>query len=278
KRDSIIAKVIITEIADRLEFLEEVGLNYLTLSRSSKSLSGGESQRIRLASQIGSKLVGIMYVLDEPSIGLHQHDNNKLINSLKKLRDLGNTLIVVEHDKQMILEADHLIDIGPGAGVNGGHILASDKPSKLIGKKIEGSHTVNYLNNTDYLTKINSRRNGSDLSLKLLGAKGNNLRNVDLTLPLGKFIAITGMSGSGKSSLINDTLVPKLKRHFYNSTEKSLEFDKIEGIENIDKVIEIDQTPIGKTPRSNPATYTGIFTLVRDFFTQLPEAKIRGYS
>lgn len=278
KRDSIIAKVVITEIVDRLEFLEEVGLNYLTLSRSSKSLSGGESQRIRLASQIGSKLVGIMYVLDEPSIGLHQHDNNKLINSLKKLRDLGNTLIVVEHDKQMILEADHLIDIGPGAGVNGGYILASDKPRKLIGKKIEGSHTVNYLNNTDYLTKVNTRRDGSGLSLKLLGAKGNNLRNVDLVLPLGKFIAITGMSGSGKSSLINDTLVPKLKRYFYNSTEKSLEFDKLEGIDNIDKVIEIDQTPIGKTPRSNPATYTGIFTLVRDFFTQLPEAKIRGYS
>lgn len=278
KRDSIVAKVIITEIADRLEFLEEVGLNYLTLSRSAKSLSGGESQRIRLASQIGSKLVGIMYVLDEPSIGLHQHDNNKLINSLKKLRDLGNTLIVVEHDKQMILEADHLIDIGPGAGVNGGHILASDKPSKLIGKNIEGSHTVNYLNNTDYLTEIKSRRSGSDKFLKLIGAKGNNLRNVDLLIPLGKFIAITGMSGSGKSSLINDTLVPILKRHFYNSTEKALEFDKIEGIENIDKVIEIDQTPIGKTPRSNPATYTGIFTLVRDFFTQLPEAKIRGYS
>ena len=278
KRDSIIAKVIITEIADRLEFLEEVGLSYITLSRSSKSLSGGESQRIRLASQIGSKLVGIMYVLDEPSIGLHQHDNNKLINSLKKLRDLGNTLIVVEHDKQMILEADHLIDIGPGAGVNGGHILVSDKPNNLIGKDIKDSHTVRYLNNTDYLTEIKSRRDGSGLFMKLLGAKGNNLQNVDLVLPLGKFIAITGMSGSGKSSLINDTLVPILKRYFYNSTEKSLEFDKIEGIENIDKVIEIDQTPIGKTPRSNPATYTGIFTLVRDFFTQLPEAKIRGYS
>lgn len=278
KRDSIVAKVVISEIADRLEFLEEVGLSYLTLSRSAKSLSGGESQRIRLASQIGSKLVGIMYVLDEPSIGLHQHDNNKLINSLKKLRDLGNTLIVVEHDKQMILESDHLIDIGPGAGINGGNILASDEPNKLIGKSIKGSHTVNYLNNTDYLKKVVTRREGYGKYLKLLGAIGNNLRNVDLEIPLGKFITITGMSGSGKSSLINDTLVPILKRHFYNSTQKSLDYSKVEGIDNIDKVIEIDQTPIGKTPRSNPATYTGIFTLVRDFFTQLPEAKIRGYN
>lgn len=278
KREKTIAKIIINEITDRLEFLIDVGLSYLTLSRSSKSLSGGESQRIRLASQIGSKLVGIMYVLDEPSIGLHQHDNMKLINSLKKLRDLGNSLIVVEHDKQMIMESDHLIDIGPGAGINGGNVLVSDSPNNLLNTNIKDSHTVNYLNNTDYLKKIKHRRDGNGKYLKLLGAKGNNLQNIDLNLPLGKFIAITGMSGSGKSSLINDTLVPILKRFFYNSTEKSLEFDKIEGIENIDKVIEIDQTPIGKTPRSNPATYTGIFTLIRDFFTQLPEAKIRGYN
>lgn len=276
KRDKAIAKVVLTEIADRLEFLEEVGLNYLTLSRSSKSLSGGESQRIRLASQIGSKLVGIMYVLDEPSIGLHQHDNMKLINSLKKLRDLGNSLIVVEHDKQMILESDYLIDIGPGAGINGGEILISDEPKNLSKFKNSKSHTIKYLND-NHFHKIEKRREGNGKSLSLLGATGNNLQNVNLSLPLGKFIVVTGMSGSGKSSLINDTLVPALKRLISKSKEKSLDFVKLEGIENIDKVIEIDQTPIGKTPRSNPATYTGIFTLIRDFYSQLPEAKIRGY-
>lgn len=278
KRKLTLAKVIITQIIDRLEFLEEVGLNYLSLSRSSKSLSGGESQRIRLASQIGSRLVGIMYVLDEPSIGLHQHDNNKLIESLKKLRDLGNTLIVVEHDKQMIVESDYLIDIGPGAGVQGGEILVSDKPKDAVKKKNKDSHTIKYLNNTDYLTQKIDRREGNKKKLELIGAKGNNLKNVKLTLPLGKFITITGMSGSGKSSLINDTLVPILKRKFTVSKAKPLEYDKIKGIDNIDKVIEIDQTPIGKTPRSNPATYTGLFTLIRDFYAQLPEAKIRGYN
>jgi excinuclease ABC subunit A len=278
KRKLALAKVIITQIIDRLEFLEEVGLNYLTLSRSSKSLSGGESQRIRLASQIGSRLVGIMYVLDEPSIGLHQHDNNKLIESLKKLRDLGNTLIVVEHDKQMIIESDYLIDIGPGAGVQGGEILVSDKPVDAVKKKNKDSHTIKYLNNTDYLTQKIKRREGNKKKLELHGAKGNNLKDVKLSLPLGKFITITGMSGSGKSSLINDTLVPILKRKFTVSKAKPLEYDKIKGIDNIDKVIEIDQTPIGKTPRSNPATYTGLFTLIRDFYAQLPEAKIRGYN
>lgn len=280
-REKKIADVIIKEILERLEFLINVGLSYLTLSRAVKSLSGGESQRIRLASQIGSQLVGIMYVLDEPSIGLHQHDNYKLIQSLKNLRDLGNSVIVVEHDKSMIEESDFLIDIGPGAGIHGGEIILTSKPNEIKKLKkdiIKKSLTAQYLLKIKQIQTPEQRREGNGKYLILTGANGNNLKNVTLKLPLGKLICITGMSGSGKSSLINDTLYPILSRHFYkNSNQVPLQYSGISGIEHIDKVIEIDQTPIGKTPRSNPATYTGIFTLIRDLFAILPESKVRGY-
>lgn len=279
-RDKIIANLILKEINSRLDFLNDVGLGYLTLGRSVRTLSGGESQRIRLASQIGSKLVGIMYVLDEPSIGLHQHDNNKLINSLKELRDLGNTVIVVEHDKAMIEESDYLVDMGPGAGVHGGEVVLALNTDELKKKKkseLKNSLTAQYIKNYKKIDIPKERRqpNGKFLSLK--GASGNNLKDVDLNIPLGMFVCITGMSGSGKSTLINDTLYPILSKHFYKSIAQPLQYKSIEGLELIDKVIEIDQTPIGRTPRSNPATYTGIFTLIRDFFAVLPEAKIRGY-
>ena len=275
-RQRIIAELILKEIVTRLKFLQDVGLSYLTLNRSARSLSGGESQRIRLASQIGSQLVGVTYVLDEPSIGLHQHDNRKLIDSLKRLRDLGNTIIVVEHDREMIEEADHLIDIGPGAGVHGGHIVAQ-LTGPLSTNNANTSLTLQYMSGEKSIEHNEVRRIGNGKELRLLGARGNNLRNVSLHIPLGKFVCVTGMSGSGKSTLINDTLYPILSRHFTSSELVPLPFEAIEGIENIDKVIEIDQSPIGRTPRSNPATYTGLFTQIRDFFTMMPEAKIRGY-
>jgi excinuclease ABC subunit A len=289
-RQQIIATLIVKEIGERLRFLQEVGLNYLSLDRSARTLSGGESQRIRLASQIGSQLVGVTYVLDEPSIGLHQHDNRKLISSLKNLRDLGNTIIVVEHDKEMIEEADHVVDIGPGAGVHGGRIIAEfrsetgsrkpetgDRDLVLITSTAAPSLTFEYLTGKRRIAIPEKRREGNGRVLALRGARGHNLRDVDLELPLGTFVCVTGMSGSGKSTLVNETLYPILARHFTTSELAPLPYDRIEGINGLDKVIEIDQTPIGRTPRSNPATYTGLFTLIRDFFTMLPEARIRGY-
>lgn len=280
ERENIIANILLKEINSRLEFLSDVGLVYLTLNRPVRTLSGGESQRIRLASQIGSKLVGIMYVLDEPSIGLHQHDNNKLIESLKKLRDLGNTLIVVEHDKAMIEKSDFFVDIGPGAGVHGGEIILTGNPSalhKLGNGAAKKSLTAQYLLNMKKIDVPEIHRKGNGKSIKLTGATGNNLKNITLNLPLGLNVCVTGMSGSGKSSLINDTLYPILSKHFHNSLATPLPYKKIEGLDNIDKVIEIDQSPIGRTPRSNPATYTGLFTSIRDFYSMLPESKVRGY-
>ena len=310
-RQKLIAGPIIKEIRDRLSFLENVGLEYLTINRSARSLSGGEAQRIRLATQIGTQLVGVLYILDEPSIGLHQRDNLKLIQSLKNLRDLGNTVIVVEHDKEMIEHADHVIDLGPGAGEFGGKIVAQGEPKTLFGngkrngkKKPESgiqnpdertksevwmtepelpdltneSLTAEYLKGHRKIEVPSSRCSGNGMHIRLSGARGHNLKNITLNLPLGLFTCITGVSGSGKSSLINETLYPLLAQKFYKSKIASLPFDRIEGLENVDKVIDIDQTPIGRTPRSNPATYTGLFTLIRDLFTNLSEAKIRGYS
>ncbi|MFN4985240.1 MAG: excinuclease ABC subunit UvrA [Ignavibacteria bacterium] len=277
-RQNQIAQLILREITSRLSFLVDVGLAYMTLDRSARTLSGGESQRIRLASQIGSRLVGVTYVLDEPSIGLHQHDNKKLIDSLKNLRDMGNSIVVVEHDREMIEEADTVIDIGPGAGVHGGQIVdVFTKGALSASRSSKSSITRDYLDGTRKVYAPESRRTGNGLFLKLFGASGNNLQNVDLEIPLGTLTCVTGMSGSGKSSLINDTLYPILARHFYHAELNPLPYGSIGGLENIDKVIEIDQTPIGRTPRSNPATYTGLFTLIRDFFTMLPESKIRGY-
>jgi excinuclease ABC subunit A len=280
EREQKIAGVIIKEISSRLKFLEDVGLSYLTMNRAIKTLSGGESQRIRLASQIGSELAGIMYVLDEPSIGLHQHDNDRLIESLKKLRDIGNSVVVVEHDKAMIEEADYVIDIGPRAGVNGGNILLNSAPKdfdKLSKKTIKESLTAQYILGEKKIEIPEQRREGNGNNIVLKGATGNNLKNVELQLPLGKFICVTGKSGSGKSTLINDTLYPIVSKKFYSSAQQPLAYESIEGLEFLDKVIEIDQTPIGRTPRSNPATYTGVFTQIRDFFAMLPESKIRGY-
>ncbi len=280
KRQLKVAGVILREIKSRLKFLMDVGLSYLSISRSIRTLSGGESQRIRLASQIGSQLVGIMYVLDEPSIGLHQHDNDKLIHSLKELRDLGNTVIVVEHDKAMIEQSDYLVDIGPGSGVHGGEIMLSGITSEILAlpdEAIKDSLTALYLRNLKSIPVPSERRQGNGENLILYGAKGNNLQSIDLILPLGKLICITGMSGSGKSSVISDTLYPILANHLYRSGKSPLPYDRIEGMEHIDKLIEIDQSPIGRTPRSNPATYTGLFTLIRDFYAILPESKVRGY-
>ncbi|MCX7762172.1 MAG: excinuclease ABC subunit UvrA [Candidatus Kryptonium sp.] len=273
ERELIIASQILKEIKSRLKFLIDVGLDYLTLDRPAKTLSGGESQRIRLATQIGSQLSGVLYVLDEPSIGLHQRDNIKLIQSLKKLRDLGNTVIVVEHDKETIENADFVIDLGPGAGENGGYVIAIGKPHELDSRSL----TAQYLKGEKKIEIPQKRRQGNGKYLILRGATGNNLKNIDVKFPLGKFICITGVSGSGKSTLISETLYRILAKHFYNSTQEPLPYKSIEGIEHIDKVIEIDQSPIGRTPRSNPATYTGVFTFIRDLFSQLPESRLRGY-
>ncbi len=274
-KQKTIAKDILKEIRERLQFLIDVGLTYLTLSRPSKSLSGGESQRIRLATQIGSQLQGITYILDEPSIGLHQRDNHRLIDALKNLRDIGNSVLVVEHDKDIMLAADHLIDIGPGAGYHGGKIVAEGFPDKLL--KLD-TLTSSYLNGHRSIKVPHERRSGNGKFLELLGAKGNNLQNVNVKFPLGKFIVVTGVSGSGKSTLINETLYPVLAKHAYGSRVTPLEYQSIKGLEHIDKVIEIDQSPIGRTPRSNPATYCGFFTDIRTLFASVPEAKIRGYN
>ncbi|GAB1430577.1 excinuclease ABC subunit UvrA [Ignavibacteria bacterium] len=279
ERENILAKLILREINARLSFLINVGLHYVALGRSARSLSGGESQRIRLASQIGSQLVGVTYILDEPSIGLHQHDNHKLIKSLKNLRDLGNSVIVVEHDRDMIESADYLIDVGPRAGVHGGEICFAGEPQALFSEEKTrlSSITAKYLTGDENIDIPKKRRQGNGKQIVLSGARGNNLKNVNFCLPLGAFVCVTGMSGSGKSTLINDTLFPIISRHFANSTVIPLPYDSISGLENIDKVIEIDQTPIGRTPRSNPVTYTGVFTQIRDFYAQMPEAKARGY-
>jgi len=274
ERQKLIAHEIIREIQSRLSFLLNVGLDYLSLNRTSGSLSGGESQRIRLATQIGSQLVGVLYILDEPSIGLHQRDNHRLINSLKNLRDTGNSVIVVEHDQDMILAADHVIDMGPGAGTHGGHVVGEGSPEQLLNCK---SITCQYLSGKKKIALPLKRRKLENDFLTLTGATGNNLKNVTLKLPLGVFTCITGVSGSGKSSLINETLYPILSKYFYRSEQKPLPYLSIEGIKLIDKVIEIDQSPIGRTPRSNPATYTGVFDEIRKLFSSLPESKIRGY-
>lgn len=273
-RQNIIATEIIKEIKTRIGFLLDVGLNYLTLNRSSKSLSGGEAQRIRLATQIGSQLVNVLYILDEPSIGLHQRDNERLINALKNLRDIGNSILVVEHDKDMILHSDYVIDMGPAAGVHGGKVVAQGTPKQLMK---ENTLTTDYLNGTREIKIPDERRKGNGHTLTLKGATGHNLKNVSIDIPLGELVLVTGVSGSGKSSLITNTLYPILNHHFFRAKAKPLPYAKIEGLENIDKVIEIDQSPIGRTPRSNPSTYTGVFSDIRALYVQLPEAKIRGY-
>jgi len=274
EKQKTIAVEIIKEISARLSFLLDVGLNYLTLNRSSKTLSGGEAQRIRLATQIGSQLVGVLYILDEPSIGLHQRDNEKLITSLKQLRDVGNSVLVVEHDKDMIEEADYVIDIGPKAGANGGQIISASTPKQLLESN---TITAQYLNGKLEIPVPQVRRSGNGKKLVLKGAKGNNLKNVTVEFPLGTLICVSGVSGSGKSTLINETLYPILNEHFFNAVKVPQPYQKLEGIDNIDKVIGIDQSPIGRTPRSNPATYTEVFSEIRTLFTKTPEASIRGY-
>jgi excinuclease ABC subunit A len=269
-----ISEEILKEIKTRLQFLLDVGLDYLTLNRSSKSLSGGEAQRIRLATQIGSQLVGVLYILDEPSIGLHQRDNEKLINSLESLRDIGNSVIVVEHDKDMIERADHVIDIGPKAGLHGGEIISEGSPKEL---KKHHTLTADYLNGTKEIEVPKTRREGNGNSIILKGCTGNNLKNVTIEIPLGKMIGVTGVSGSGKSTLINETLYPILNAHIYNGVKKPMPYKSIDGLKHIDKVIDINQSPIGRTPRSNPATYTGVFSEIRSLFAKTPEAMIRGY-
>ncbi len=269
-----VAKEIIHEIQKRIQFLLDVGLSYLNLNRDSKSLSGGESQRIRLATQVGSQLTGVLYILDEPSIGLHARDNLRLIDSLKKLRDLGNSVIVVEHDKEMIMQSDYVFDIGPGAGKTGGKIVAEGKPEKILK---EDTLTAKYLSGKKKIEVPALRRNGNGNYIKLIGASGHNLKNIDITFPLGRMICVCGVSGSGKSSLINRTLYPALSHHFYRAESQPLPYKHIEGLEHIDKVIKVDQQPIGRTPRSNPATYTGVFDDIRKLFSELPDSKIRGY-
>jgi excinuclease ABC subunit A len=285
-RQMEIAKQILKEIGQRIEFMVDVGLGYLTLDRAARTLSGGEAQRIRLATQIGSQLVGVLYILDEPSIGLHQRDNIKLIDSLKNLRDLGNTVLVVEHDKQMIEQADFVVDLGPGAGEHGGHVVATGEPHQLkvkngkwenSGNGGSTSSTIEYLQGKKKIEIPSMRRKGNGKFLTIKGATGNNLKSVTVKIPLGTFVCVTGVSGSGKSSLINETLFPVLSKKFYKTKMSALPHASLHGIGEIDKVIDIDQSPIGRTPRSNPATYTGMFTMIRDLFTQLPEAKIRGY-
>ena len=277
-RQRKIAPEILKEIRARLQFLYDVGLDYLSLSRSSMSLSGGESQRIRLATQIGSKLVNVLYILDEPSIGLHQRDNRRLIHSLKELRDTGNTVIVVEHDEEMMRESDYIIDMGPFAGRKGGEVMFQGTYESLVKESpVRDSLTRDYLTGTRTIEIPTIRRAGNGKFLTLKGARGNNLKDVDVRFPLGTLICVTGVSGSGKSSLINDTLQPILSQHFYHSLRDPLPYDSIEGLEHIDKVVSVDQSPIGRTPRSNPATYTGVFSDIRDLFVSLPEARIRGY-
>ena len=270
-----IADEIIKEIQTRLSFMLEVGLDYLSLDRQSASLSGGESQRIRLATQIGSQLVNVLYILDEPSIGLHQRDNERLITSLNELRDLGNTVIVVEHDRDMMLAADYIIDIGPKAGRKGGEVVFQGTPERMLSER--ATLTAQYLEGEKKIEVPAERRVGNGKTLKITGARGNNLKNVTIEFPLGKLIVVTGVSGSGKSTLINETLQPILSQKFYRSLKKPLSYDTIEGLENVDKVVSVDQTPLGRTPRSNPATYTGVFSDIRSLFVNLPEAKIRGY-
>ena len=274
ERQTKIASEIIKEIITRIDFMLEVGLDYLSLNRQSATLSGGESQRIRLATQIGSQLVNVLYILDEPSIGLHQRDNDRLIKSLKELRDLGNTVIVVEHDKDMMLSADYIVDIGPKAGRKGGEVVFQGKPDEMLKQ-----HTITsqYLNGEMKIEVPAERRKGNGKYIILKGASGNNLKNIDVEFPLGKLIVVTGVSGSGKSTLINETLQPILSQHFYRSLKKPMPYKSIEGIEHIDKVVNVDQSPLGRTPRSNPATYTGVFSDIRSLFVNLPEAKIRGY-
>jgi len=274
ERQKIIGAEVLKEIRKRIGFLLDIGLNYLSLNRPLRTLSGGEAQRIRLATQIGTQLVGVLYILDEPSIGLHQKDNVKLTHALKDLRDLGNSVIVVEHDKDMMMAADYVLDIGPGAGRHGGHIVASGTPMEILASN---SLTANYLNGVLSIPIPEKRRKGSGKKLKLKGASGNNLKDVNLEIPLGTMVCVTGVSGSGKSSLIHETLYPLLNRQFYNSKKEPLPYKDISGLEHLDKVIEVDQSPIGRTPRSNPATYTGVFTDIRALYTDLPESKIRGY-
>jgi len=273
-RQKQIAPEVLKEIRKRIGFLLDVGLDYLTLNRPLRTLSGGEAQRIRLATQIGTQLIGVLYIMDEPSIGLHQRDNVKLINALKNLRDIGNTIIVVEHDKDMMLASDHIIDIGPGAGRHGGQIVAAGSPEEFLRK---GGMTADYLKGERSIAIPEKRREGNGNQLILKGAEGNNLQNVTLKLPLGKMVCVTGVSGSGKSTLIHDTLFPILNQYFFRSRKNPLAYKSIDGLNHIDKVIEVDQSPIGRTPRSNPATYTGVFSDIRTLFTELPEAKIRGY-
>ncbi|WP_266363200.1 excinuclease ABC subunit UvrA [Tellurirhabdus rosea] len=274
ERQNVIAKEILKEIRKRIGFLLDIGLEYLTLDRPLRTLSGGEAQRIRLATQIGTQLVGVLYIMDEPSIGLHQRDNVKLIESLKNLRDLGNTVLVVEHDKDMMLESDYILDIGPGAGRHGGQVVGHGTPEEFLRN---GSTTAEFLSGRRAIEVPKKRREGNGHALVIKGATGHNLKNVTLKLPLGQMICITGVSGSGKSSLIHETLFPILNRYFYKSKREPLAFKAVEGLEHLDKVIEVDQSPIGRTPRSNPATYTGMFSEIRALFAELPEAKIRGY-
>ncbi|EFA92460.1 excinuclease ABC, A subunit [Hoylesella buccalis ATCC 35310] len=274
KQQRTIATEIVKELRARVSFLLEVGLDYLSLNRASASLSGGESQRIRLATQIGSQLVNVLYILDEPSIGLHQRDNERLIHSLKELRDMGNSVIVVEHDKDMMLAADYIIDIGPKAGRKGGEVVFQGTPRQMLQQH---TITADYLNGKRVIELPAKRREGNGKSIWIKGAKGNNLKDIDVEFPLGKLIVVTGVSGSGKSTLINETLQPILSKHFYRSLKKPMPYDSIEGIDYIDKVVDVDQSPLGRTPRSNPATYTGVFSDIRSLFVNLPEAKIRGY-
>ncbi len=274
ERQNIIAKEILKEIRARVGFLMDVGLNYITLNRTAKTLSGGEAQRIRLATQIGSQLMNVMYILDEPSIGLHQRDNDRLINALKDLRDLGNTVLVVEHDKDMILQADYVIDMGPAAGVHGGEIVAEGTPAEIFNKH---TLTTDYLSGRKEISIPKKRRHGNGHTLSVKKATGNNLRNVSVDFPLGKFICVTGVSGSGKSTLITETLYPVLNKHFFRAKKQPMPHQAVTGLNHIDKVIEIDQAPIGRTPRSNPSTYTGVFSDIRNLFVMLPESKIRGY-
>ena len=289
-RERLIARDIIKELKDRISFLVDVGLEYLSLDRATASLSGGESQRIRLATQIGSKLVNVLYILDEPSIGLHQRDNRKLIASLKKLRDEGNSVMVVEHDAETMMSADWLVDVGPGAGENGGRICLNAPVSYILGgiepdretlghnsRALRDSVTLDYLKGRNSIATPATRRKGNGSFLGIRGARGNNLKNVDIDFPLGMLIGISGVSGSGKSSLINETLMPVLKNRFYNARMQALPCSSIMGIENIDKLIEIDQSPIGRTPRSNPATFTGVFNDIRQLFESTPDAKVRGF-